>query len=214
MITDKLTLKTETVFSDDRCNRYLLRKEWDAKKPKATIIMTNPSEADLITIDYTTLYILNNISKLDFGSVDIVNLSSKVTTKLNAKLDLEVEIEKENADIILKSVEKSDKVIIAWGKIGENNQRVRMAQDNLLKILQPFKDKLCCIAASETGESGFHPLAPQIRFDWVLRDFTPPKNKEAIKEEKKAVKTLNPKVSEEIQPVEAVNPHETIPENS
>ena len=213
MLTEKLTLKTETVFSDDRCNRYLLRKEWDAKKPKATIIMTNPSAADLMTIDYTTLYILNNISKLDFGSVDIVNLSSKVTTKLNAKLDLEVEIEKENAEFILKSAEKSDKIIIAWGKIGENNQRVRMAQDNLLKILQPFKDKLCCIVESEDGESGFHPLAPQIRFNWFLKDFIPHKHKEPVKEKKKAVKTLNQKVNEEIPPIEAVNPPEVVQEN-
>ena len=213
MLTEKLTLKTETVFTDDRCNRYLLRKEWDAKKPKATIIMTNPSAADLMTIDYTTLYILNNISKLDFGSVDIVNLSSKVTTKLNAKLDLEVEIEKENAEFILKSAEKYDKIIIALGKIGENNQRVRMAQDNLLKILLPFKDKLCCITKSEDGESGFHPLAPQIRFEWFLRDFTPPKSNEGIKEKKKSVKTLNKKVTEEATPVEPVNSSEATPEN-
>ena len=212
MLTEKLTLKTETVFSDDRCNRYLLRKEWDIKKPKATIIMTNPSAADLMTIDYTTLYILNNISKLDFGSVDIVNLSSKVTTKLNAKLDLDVEIEKENAEFILKSAEKSDKIIIAWGKIGENNQRVRMAQDNLLKILQPFKDKLCCIAVSENGECGFHPLAPQIRFEWFLREFTPPKPREEVKEKKKAVKPITQKISDENPPVEPVNPSEVIPE--
>ena len=76
MITDKLTMKTETVFSDDRLNRYLLRKEWDNKKPRATIIMTNPSFADLLTLDYTTLYILNNISQLDFGAVDIVIVKS------------------------------------------------------------------------------------------------------------------------------------------
>ncbi|MBR1436980.1 MAG: DUF1643 domain-containing protein [Synergistaceae bacterium] len=210
MLTEKLTLKTETVFSDDKSNRYLLRKEWDAKKPKATIIMTNPSAADLMTIDYTTLYILNNISKLDFGSVDIVNMSSKVTTKLNAKLDLDVEIEKENAEFILKSAEKSDKIIIAWGKIGENNQRVRMAQDNLLKLLEPFKAKLCCIAMSEDGESGFHPLAPQIRFEWVLRDFIPPKPLEAVKGKKKLVKPVASKISDENPPIEAV---ELIPEN-
>ena len=213
MLTEKLTLKTEIVFSDDRSNRYLLRKEWDIKKPKATIIMTNPSAADLMTIDYTTLYILNNISKLDFGSVDVVNLSSKVTTKLNAKLDLDVEIEKENAEFILKSAEKSDKIIIAWGKIGENNQRVRKAQDNLLKILQPFKDKLCCIVEAEDGESGFHPLAPQIRFEWFLRKFIPPKPKKEIKEKKKAVKTLNQKVTEEVTSVEPVNPPEATLEN-
>ena len=54
MLTEKVLLKTETIFSDDRLNRYLLRKEWDTKKPKATIIMTNPSAADL-RINYSAL---------------------------------------------------------------------------------------------------------------------------------------------------------------
>ena len=189
MLTEKVLLKTETVFSDDRRNRYLLRKEWDAKKPRATIIMTNPSAADLMTMDYTTLYILNNISKLDFGAVDIVNLSSRITTKLNASEDLGLDIEKENAEFILKSAEKSDKIIIAWGKIGDNNKKVRAVQDKLLTILKPFKDKLFCIASSEDGDSGFHPLAPQIRFQWVLKAFTPP----VLPEQTEKNKTTNNK---------------------
>lgn len=189
MLTEKVLLKTETVFSDDRRNRYLLRKEWDTKKPRATIIMTNPSAADLMTMDYTTLYILNNISKLDFGAVDIVNLSSRITTKLNVSEDLGLDIEKENAEFILKSAEKSDKIIIAWGKIGDNNKKVRAVQDKLLTILKPFKDKLFCIASSEDGDSGFHPLAPQIRFQWVLRAFTPP----VLQEQTEKNKTTNNK---------------------
>ena len=191
MLTEKVLLKTETVFSDDRRNRYLLRKEWDAKKPRATIIMTNPSAADLMTMDYTTLYILNNISKLDFGAVDIVNLSSRITTKLNASEDLGLDIEKENADFILKSAEKSDKIIIAWGKIGDNNKKVRAVQNKLLSILKPFNDKLFCIASSEEGDSGFHPLAPQIRFQWVLRAFTPP----VLPEQTEKDKTANNKLA-------------------
>ena len=123
MLTEKVLLKTESVFSDDRNNRYLLRKEWDTKKPRATIIMTNPSTTDVMTMDYTTLYILNNLYKLDFGAVDIVNISSKFTTKINANEDLGVDLEKENAEIILKSSEKANKVIIAWGKIGDNNKK-------------------------------------------------------------------------------------------
>lgn len=74
-------MRTETVFSDDRLNRYLLRKEWDSKKPRATIIMTNPSAADLLTLDYTTLYILNNffIAKgLGFGYQEILNMPVKI----------------------------------------------------------------------------------------------------------------------------------------
>ena len=189
MLTEKVLLKTETVFSDDRRNRYLLRKEWDAKKPRAKIIMTNPSAADLMTMDYTTLYILNNISKLDFGAVDIVNLSSRITTKLNASEDLGLDIEKENADFILKSAEKSDKIIIAWGKISDNNKKVRAVQDKLLAILKPFKDKLFCIASSEEGDSGFHPLAPQIRFQWVLKAFIP----SALPEQTEKNKTANNK---------------------
>jgi hypothetical protein len=174
MLTDKATVKTEAIFSDDRKHRYILRKEWDAKKPRATIIMTNPSTANMLTMDYTTLYIMNNIVTLDFGSVDIVNLVSKMTTKLNVKEDMDLKPNTENIDFILKSAEKSDKVIIAWGKLGENNKKVRDVQDSLLERLKPFKEKLCVIA-SGNGDSGFHPLAPQIRFSWTLKKYEPPK---------------------------------------
>jgi hypothetical protein len=172
MQTEKAIVKTEALFSDDRQRRYILRKEWDAKKPKATIIMTNPSTADMLMMDYTTLYIMNNIVTLDFGVIEIVNLVSKMTTKLNVKNDLEVD--EENFVTIYKSAEKADKVILAWGKLGENNKRVREVQDMLLDRLKPFKEKLYIIA-SESGESGFHPLAPQIRFTWILKKYEPPK---------------------------------------
>jgi hypothetical protein len=176
MLTEKAILKTEATFSEDRRRRYILRKEWDAKKPRATIIMTNPSTADMLMMDYTTLYIMNNIVKLDFGTVDIVNLTSKITTKLDVKNDLEVD--EENFNVICKSAEKSDKVILAWGKLGENNKKVRDVQDILLERLKPFKEKLCVIA-SQNGESGFHPLAPQIRFSWILKKYEPPKTPES-----------------------------------
>jgi hypothetical protein len=177
MQTDKATVKTEAVFSDDRRHRFLLRKEWDIKKPKATIIMTNPSTADMLTMDYTTLYIMNNIVRLDFGSIDIVNLVSKMTIKLDVANDLEPKPNADNIDFIIKSAEKSDKIILAWGKIGENNRKVRDAQDYLIERLKPFKDKLCVIA-SENGGSGFHPLAPQIRFSWTLKKYEAPKTPE------------------------------------
>jgi hypothetical protein len=176
VLTEKAVIKTEVAFSEDRRHRYILRKEWDTKKPKATIIMTNPSTADMLMMDYTTLYIMNNIVKLDFGMVDIVNLVPKMTTKLNVKKDLDVD--EENFNVICKSAEKSDKVILAWGKLGENNKKVRDVQDILLERLKPFKDKLCVIA-SGNGDSGFHPLAPQIRFSWILKKYEPPKAPES-----------------------------------
>lgn len=173
MLTEKNTMKTETIFSDDRRHRYLLRKEWEPKKPKATIIMTNPSTADIAMMDYTTLYIINNLVRLDFGAVDIVNMVSKTTTKLQVKEDVDDKLDKENLDQILKSAEKSDNIIVAWGKLGENNKKVRDLQDSLLGHLKAYKDKLYVIADSQ-GNSGFHPLAPQIRFTWVLKKYEIP----------------------------------------
>jgi hypothetical protein len=190
MYTEKAVMKTETVFSDDRFHRYLLRKEWDAKKPRATIIMTNPSTANILTMDYTTMYILNNLAKLDFGAVDIVNMVSLTTTKLKMSDNSASLADEENIGYIVKSAEKSDNVIIAWGKLGENNRKVRNIQNVILERLKPFKNKLYVIAASaqEKSESGFHPLAPQIRFFWVLKkfEFPTPQEIKAKPQEKKA----------------------------
>jgi hypothetical protein len=177
MQVEKSVMKTEATFSDDKSHRYLLRKEWDSKKKKAVIIMTNPSTADTFTLDYTTMYILNNLAKLDFGSVDIVNMVSKMTKKLHIKDDADSsDAEKENFGIIANSAQKADFVIIAWGKLGENNKAVRDVQDRLLVCLTPFRDKLYVIA-SEKGGDNFHPLAPQIRFSWVLKKYENPEKK-------------------------------------
>ena len=142
MQTDKGTMKTETIFSDDRSRRYLLRREWDNKKLKATVIMTNPSTADLHTMDFTTLY-------------------------------------------SLKSAATADKIIIAWGKGGENSQKLGQMQRALLEQLRPHEKKLHLIADS-TGRAGFHPLAPQIRFTWQLKHYQIPKVETAQKNQSTA----------------------------
>ncbi|MDY4032318.1 MAG: DUF1643 domain-containing protein [Pyramidobacter sp.] len=171
MISEKLLMRTEAVYSDDKTRRYLLHREWDAKKPKALIIMTNPSTAGSIALDFTTMYILNNITQLDFGSVAIANLVSKMTRKLSILDDMQ--IEEDNFACIVKAAQKADKVIVAWGKIGETSIRTRMVQDALIARLEPFKGKLCMIA-SQSSEAGFHPLAPQIRFYWDLVNYERP----------------------------------------
>ena len=144
-----------------------MRKDWDSKKPKACILMTNPSTADLHKLDYTTLYIVNNLVELGFGGVDIVNMISMVTTKLDTKSDIASLVTEENIKQIIASANKADKVIIAWGKLGENNKKIRSVQESLLEHLRPFQDKLYIIGDS-TGAMGFHPLAPSIRFSWDL----------------------------------------------
>ncbi len=56
----KSTLRTEAYFSEDGKHRYLLRKEWEKGKKKAMVIMINPSAADNIVMDHTTMFVVNN----------------------------------------------------------------------------------------------------------------------------------------------------------
>ena len=65
MIIEKSLMKTEAKFSDDRVYRYVLSKEWNNKKPRAMVIMTNPSSAGEVVLDLTTLYTINNLVGLD-----------------------------------------------------------------------------------------------------------------------------------------------------
>lgn len=57
----------------------------------------------------------------------------------------------------------SDAIIIAWGSIGNNSQRVRERQAELLDVLKPYANKLYKI-----GEEGYHPLTPAVRNNWEL----------------------------------------------
>ena len=172
MLTEEGTLNTQVIFNERKTERYLLRKVWDDSKPIVSLIMTNPSIADVVSVDMTTLYVVNNLYRLgDYGGADILNLTSRITSKVDTKS--EIVLTDTNAEYILKSAEMSDKVIIAWGRIGENSGKIRLAQRKLIEKLEPFQDKLYMIA-SDVGDCLFHPLAPQIRFSWNLIPFEIP----------------------------------------
>ena len=169
MIIEKSVMKTEARFSEDRAYRYILSKEWNSKKPRTMVIMTNPSSAGEVVLDLTTLYTINNLVALDYGAVDIVNIYPKITQKLKVDdVDLrEIEI---SDKIIVETAEKVDSVIIAWGRVGEKSKAIEKRQNELLEKLQVFKDKLFIIGDGK-GNVLFHPLAPHIRFHWELIPF-------------------------------------------
>ena len=133
------------------------------------VIMKNPSSADEVALDLTTLYTINNLVALDYGAVDIVNIYPKITQKLKVDdVDLrEIEI---SDKIIVETAEKVDSVIIAWGRVGEKSKAIEKRQNELLEKLQVFKDKLFIIGDGK-GNELFHPLAPHIRFHWELIPF-------------------------------------------
>lgn len=153
-------MRTEAMFSDDKTHRYILKKSWDNSKPSASIIMISPSnKASDVCIDMTSMYVVNNCYDQGFGSVEILNIYSKLEEN-------SFETCKENDEQILKSCQKSDKVILAWGK-GQTENAVDNRINEVVKLLKPCKDKLFVIG-DVNGKKGLHPLATSVRLKWYL----------------------------------------------
>ena len=132
--------------------------------------MINPSSAGEISIDFTTMYVVNNLVNLDYGSVEILNIFSMINIQLNSELNNTQVTDTNNDNQIVSSASKVNDIIIAWGKSGSMYKKIKERQKQVMKLLEPFKEKILTIVDSN-GISGFHPLAPQIRFQWNLKNF-------------------------------------------
>ncbi|WP_370742613.1 DUF1643 domain-containing protein [Ruminococcus callidus] len=167
MLEETTIIKSKAIFSDDKEHRLLLRKEWDSEKQTAMVIMINPNTADTVNFDMTTMLVLNNVSKLGFGSVNIVNLYSRIMEKLNLRFNGDDELIADEADeIIQQYAAMSDAIIIAWGTIGKNTLRVRERQKYLLELIKQHAGKMYQI-----GRNACHPLTPAVRREWVLEPY-------------------------------------------
>ena len=167
MLEETTIIKSKAVFSDDKEHRLLLRKEWNNEKPSAMVIMINPHTADTVNFDMTTMLVINNLHKLGFGSVNIVNLYSRIMEKLDLRFNGDDElIDNEADDVIEQYAAMSDAIIIAWGTIGKNTLRVRERQKYLLELIERHANKMYQI-----GKNACHPLTPAVRREWVLEPY-------------------------------------------
>ena len=162
MLEETTTIRSKAIFSDDKEHRLLLRKEWNNEKPSAMVIMINPNTADTVNFDMTTMLVINNLHKLGFGSVNIVNLYSRIMEKL----DLRFNGDDEADDVFEQYAAMSDAIIIAWGTIGKNTLRVRERQKYLLELIEQHANKMYQI-----GKNACHPLTPAVRREWVLEPY-------------------------------------------
>ena len=168
MLIEKDNIKCESVFNADHSHRFLWKRVWNKDKPLACVIMLNPCIADNILMDTTTYLVVNNIARLEeYGGVAVVNLYSKLTSKLNFRWNSDEDLnDSVNNSYIRKSAEESSIVIAAWGKSGENNQRIAERVEAVLGILNEFEDKIYYI--SDGVRVGIHPLTPSVREEWLL----------------------------------------------
>ena len=174
MITEKETVKCEAVFNEERTHRYLWKQVWNKDKPLACVVMLNPANADCLIYDTTSYLVQNNIARLDtYGGVVIVNIYSKITSKLNLRWDSDEELnDSENDTYIKKAATECDIVILAWGTGALTNKRVLERVKDVLELLKPFTKKMFVITDGDEMRA-IHPLTPAVRAHWVLSPFQP-----------------------------------------
>nr|WP_234935775.1 MULTISPECIES: DUF1643 domain-containing protein [Bacillus] len=142
-------------------NKFLIRKEWNLDEKRALVIMKRVGQADEIVLDNTTMYVMNNISNLGYGAVEIVNVFSTIKGKETK------EAINANLKCIQKAVQNSDDVIIAIGKGADINKRAMKRLDMILALLLDNKANVLEIESS-SGRRGFHPLYPALKNQWKL----------------------------------------------
>ena len=168
MITEKDTIKCEAIFSDDRTHRFLWKRIWNKDKPLMAVIMLNPCHADNIVTDTTTSLVVNNVARLEeYGGVEILNLYSLLTSKLNFRWNDDSDLNhEENDTYIKKAAEECKTVVMAWGRAGSINQRIEERVVQVINLLQPYEDKLYMI--TDGIRIGLHPLTPCLRNTWKI----------------------------------------------
>ena len=132
--------------------------------PSLTIIMLAPSEASGIVLDTTTQLCLNNVSRLGYGSITIVNLFATLN---DFALHQTEEENPENLKAILEAVRKADQIVYAPGTGKAKNKVFQKRQEQVLKELAPYEVKLCCLCDDEGKAKYQHPLSPAVRV-WNL----------------------------------------------
>ena len=182
MNTVENNVKTVAVFSDDNLHRTLLRKTWseDENMKKAAILMIFPASNNIAVLDTTTMIVQNALAPQGFKSVDILNIYSKIDGKPGQDSDGGNIVE--NDEQIRQTASEVDCFIIAWGTGGEGNSKIRARQMAVLRILEPFKEKLMTTVDWRNKKS-MHPLTPSLRKSFGLTEFDFP-DIHAVTEEK------------------------------
>lgn len=173
MITEKDTIKCEAIFNDERTHRFLWKQVWNKDKPLACVIMLNPCMADTLITDTTTYLVVNHIAGLEkYGGVEIVNLYSMLTNKLDFRWNSDEMLnDQENDTYIKKSAEAGEIIILGWGTGAAANQRVASRIEAVMDLLKDHADKMHII--SDGNRKGIHPLTPTARAQWILEKYAP-----------------------------------------
>jgi hypothetical protein len=148
-----LFLERDAVISDCGKYRYLLRRTWDHGKPRALIIMLNPSTADAEVDDPTIRSCARLTRELGYGSFEVINLFG-LRAPDPAELEKSVDpIGARNADVGDAAINRCDIVICAWGA----HPMARPRGDTMISWVKGWKPAAYCFGITKNGAPK-HPL--------------------------------------------------------
>lgn len=142
-------IKSRAIFGydkNDKKHRYLLERIWDYNKNKgmASVILFNPSNADELKYDRTTMEIINYlIGKNKYNGVFLLNLYSIVELDSKKVIGDNKKIDKDKNDKLIGfALKKSKDVYIAWGSDKDNRKRINEVKELIKNSGYTFVYKL------------------------------------------------------------------------
>ena len=108
------------IISDCDLYRYELHRTWDKSKPKVLFIMLNPSTADAMDDDATTIRCINYAKRWGFGSIMIGNIYPYRTKSPKELMAWKIfgsrySIFKDNQRHVEMMIDSADLIVCAWG---------------------------------------------------------------------------------------------------
>ena len=110
----KNNILREAKFSNDKKERFTLKREWDKSKNKILYIMLNPSLADDKKDDPTIRRLIGFTKKFNYGGFLVGNILSTITPNPK-EIDKSLVISDRNLKELLKLINKVDQIVYAWG---------------------------------------------------------------------------------------------------
>ncbi len=152
-----------TVMSDDGKYRFLLKRIWDKEKENATLVMLNPSKANLLKSDMTITNTMNFLMDKGFGSMSVVNLFPFMATTPKDLIGHKKDYKRENDKFIIEACENADSIFVGWVR-GENKNRVKEVE----VILRGYSNKVYCFQDNK----GIKPRHPRnITDKWTVHKY-------------------------------------------
>lgn len=158
-------LENDAVISDCGKYRYLLRRTWDHGKPRALIVMLNPSTADATLDDATIRSCVRLLTGHGYGSMEVVNVYGYRATDPDELAKQADPIGPHNAKTIEAAIHRCDVVICAWGAYPPARQHATA----ILNAVRAHRPALYCFGKTKAGAPK-HPL--YIKSGTPLETFT------------------------------------------